>query len=276
MSSWKPNARSDFLAETWPQSAVAVAAANDVVHQLNSVEKEAPPMHTYVGAQDKKRIINRRRYRCKWLDLTGSSYVAMREEAALELAGLDPPDASTVAQGAKTEQLLSTPELLNLDVNPKETSTAMSSWEPNARRVFLAESCLQSAIAVAVANDVVHQLNSDEEEAPPMRTDVRVEEKKRSFNRRRNRGNGLDLTWTGYVAMREEAALQLAGLDPPDASTVAQGAKTEQLLSSPELQNLEADAKETFTAMSSWELNARRDFFRRILPAERSRRRSGQ
>jgi hypothetical protein len=168
--------------------------------------------------------------------------------------------ASAVVQGVKTEQLLSTPELLNLDVDAKETSTAMSSWEPNARRDFLAESCLQSAVAVAVANDVVHQLNSDEEEAPPMRTDVRVEEKKRSFNRRRNRGNGLDLTWTGYVAMPKEASFQLAGLDPPHVSTVAHGAKTEQLLSTPELHHLEAVAKETFTALSSWEPNARRDF----------------
>ena len=125
--------------------------------------------------------------------------------------------ASAVVQGVKTEQLLSTPELLNLDVDAKETSTAMSSWEPNARRDLLVESCLQSAVAVAVANDVVHQLNSDEEEAPPMRTDVRAQEKKRSINRRRFRVNGPDLARSAYVAMREEAALQLAGLDPDDA-----------------------------------------------------------
>jgi hypothetical protein len=174
-------------------------------------------MRTYVGAQDKKRIINRRRYRCKWLDLTGSSYVAMREEAALQLAGLDPPDASTVAQGAKTEQLLSSPELQNLEADAKETFTAMSSWEPNARRDFFAESCPQSAVAGAVANDVVHQLNSDEEEAP--RQDVMAQEKKRIIHRRRYRVNGLDLTGSAYVAMREEAALQLAGLDPDDAQS---------------------------------------------------------
>jgi hypothetical protein len=84
-----------FVAESCPQSAVAVAVANDFVHQLNSVEEEAPPMRTYVRAQDKKRIINRRRYRVNGLDLTGSAYVAMREEAALQLAGLDPDDAQS-------------------------------------------------------------------------------------------------------------------------------------------------------------------------------------
>jgi hypothetical protein len=127
--------------------------------------------------------------------------------------------ASTVAQGVKTEQLLSTPELQNLEADAKETFTAMSSWEPNARRDFFAESCPQSAVAGAVANDVVHQLNSDEEEAPPMRTYVRAQDKKRIINRRRYRGNGVDLTGSAYVAMREEAALQLAGLDPDDAQS---------------------------------------------------------
>jgi hypothetical protein len=113
--------------------------------------------------------------------------------------------------------LLSTPELHHLEAVAKETFTALSSWEPNARHDFLSESCLQSAVAVAVANDIVHQLNSDEEEAPPMRTDVRAQEKKRSTNRRRFRVNGPDLTRSAYVAMSEEAALQLAGLDPHDA-----------------------------------------------------------
>jgi hypothetical protein len=110
--------------------------------------------------------------------------------------------ASAVLHKAKTEQLLSAQELLNVDV---------------ARSNFLDEAWLQRVVAVAVANDVEHQLNSDEKEAPPMRTDVRDQNKKRSFNRRRNRGNVPDLTRSAYVAMSEEAALQLAGFDPHDA-----------------------------------------------------------
>jgi hypothetical protein len=110
--------------------------------------------------------------------------------------------ASAVLQKAKTEQLLSAQELLNLDV---------------ARSNFLDEAWLQRVVAVAVANDVEHQLNSDEKEAPPMQTDVRDQNKKRSFNRRRNRGNVPDHTRSAYVAMSEEAALQLAGFDPHDA-----------------------------------------------------------
>jgi hypothetical protein len=140
----------------------------------------------------------------------------------------------TVAQGAKTEQLLSRPELQNLAADAKESLTAMSSWEPNARRDFLAESCPQSAVALIntyvgsnsqVAHDVVHQLNFVEVEAPPMGTNVWTQDKKRIWL---SRVRINDLTGSGDVAMREKAALQLAGLDPDDAQSPK---KFEQMVS---------------------------------------------
>jgi hypothetical protein len=128
----------------------------------------------------------------------------------------------TVAQGAKTTQLLSRPELQNLEADAKESLTAMSSWEPNVRRDFLAEACPQSAVALIntyvggnsqVAHDVVHQLNFVEVEAPQMGTNVWTHDKKRIWLAK-VRIN--DLTGCCEVAMREKAALQLAGLDPED------------------------------------------------------------
>ena len=145
----------------------------------------------------------------------------------------------TVAQGAKTQELLSKPELQFLAFDAKECLTAVSTWEPNSRRDFLADSCPQSAVALIntyaggnskVANDIVHQLNFVEVEAPPMGTNVWTQDKNRIWL---SRVRINDLTGSGDVAMREKAALQLAGLDHEDPQAKT---KFEQMLSLGHLQ----------------------------------------
>ena len=145
----------------------------------------------------------------------------------------------TVAKGSKAEQLLSKPELQSLAADAKESLTAMSTWVPNSRRDFLAEPCPQSAVALIntydgsnsqVANDIVHQLNFVEVEPPPMGTNVWTQDKSRIWL---SRVRIHDLTASGDVAMREKAALQLAGLDPDDAGARI---KFEELVSHGHLQ----------------------------------------
>ena len=129
--------------------------------------------------------------------------------------------ASSKAAGLSADK-----QLQKLDQSDKEQLTAKDSWEPTRTRAFLSESSIHTAVALLdtftgvnaeMSCEKVYQLNYVEIEPPAVGESVCTDAGDRIWLKQLQ---CRDTTGSISLAMRQKAALQLAGLDASDASAV--------------------------------------------------------